>query len=48
MKLQPHPSELVADPGSRYFVIATSIKAYSIVYPIQSANAFSHYVAKTG
>ena len=34
---QPHPQELVAGLGSRYWVAETSIKTYSVGYPIQSA-----------
>jgi 2-methylcitrate dehydratase PrpD len=34
---QPQPAELVAELGSRYWVAETSIKTYSVGYPIQSA-----------
>jgi 2-methylcitrate dehydratase PrpD len=34
---QPRPAELVAGLGSRYWVAETSIKTYSVGYPIQSA-----------
>jgi len=34
---QPHPAELVAGLGSRYWIAETSIKTYSVGYPIQSA-----------
>lgn len=34
---QPRPAELVADLGSRYWIAETSIKTYSVGYPIQSA-----------
>jgi 2-methylcitrate dehydratase PrpD len=37
LSTQPHPEELVAGLGSRYFVAETSIKTYSVGYPIQSA-----------
>src|SRR5512135_2006932 len=34
---QPHPAELVAGLGNRYWIAETSIKTYSVGYPIQSA-----------
>jgi len=34
---QPHPAEMVAGLGSRYWIAETSIKTYSVGYPIQSA-----------
>ena len=34
---RPRPTELVANLGSRYWVAETSIKTYSVGYPIQSA-----------
>jgi 2-methylcitrate dehydratase PrpD len=34
---QPHPAEIVAGLGSRYWIAETSIKTYSVGYPIQSA-----------
>lgn len=34
---QPHPGEMVAGLGSRFFVTETAIKTYSVGYPIQSA-----------
>ncbi len=34
---QPHPAEMVAGLGSRFWVAETSIKTYSVGYPIQSA-----------
>ena len=34
---QPHPAEMVADLGSRFWIAETSIKTYSVGYPIQSA-----------
>jgi 2-methylcitrate dehydratase PrpD len=34
---QPHPAEIVADLGSRFWIAETSIKTYSVGYPIQSA-----------
>jgi 2-methylcitrate dehydratase PrpD len=34
---QPHPAELLAGLGSRYWIAETSIKTYSVGYPIQSA-----------
>jgi 2-methylcitrate dehydratase PrpD len=34
---QPHPEEIVAGLGSRYWIAETSIKTYSVGYPIQSA-----------
>ena len=34
---QPHPEEMVAGLGSRFWVTETSIKTYSVGYPIQSA-----------
>lgn len=34
---QPHPEEMVAGLGSRFFVTETAIKTYSVGYPIQSA-----------
>jgi 2-methylcitrate dehydratase PrpD len=34
---QPHPAEMVANLGSRYWIAETSIKTYSVGYPIQSA-----------
>jgi 2-methylcitrate dehydratase PrpD len=33
----PHPEEMVAGLGSRFFVTETAIKPYSVGYPIQSA-----------
>ena len=37
LSTQPHPNEFVAGLGSRFFVAETSIKTYSVGYPIQSA-----------
>ena len=34
---QPHPGEIVAGLGSRFWIAETSIKTYSVGYPIQSA-----------
>jgi 2-methylcitrate dehydratase PrpD len=34
---QPRPAEMVADLGSRFWIAETSIKTYSVGYPIQSA-----------
>jgi 2-methylcitrate dehydratase PrpD len=34
---QPHPEELVAALGNRFWIAETSIKTYSVGYPIQSA-----------
>jgi 2-methylcitrate dehydratase PrpD len=34
---QPHPAEMVAGLGSRFWIAETSIKTYSVGYPIQSA-----------
>jgi 2-methylcitrate dehydratase PrpD len=34
---QPHPEEMVAGLGSRFWIAETSIKTYSVGYPIQSA-----------
>jgi 2-methylcitrate dehydratase PrpD len=34
---QPHPAEIVAGLGSRFWIGETSIKTYSVGYPIQSA-----------
>lgn len=36
LSAQPHPSEMTADLGSRYWIAETSIKTYSVGYPIQS------------
>jgi 2-methylcitrate dehydratase PrpD len=33
---QPHPEEIMADLGSRYFVSETGIKTYSVGYPNQA------------
>ena len=33
---EPHPEEMVADLGSRYYVTETAIKPYSVGYPIQA------------
>jgi 2-methylcitrate dehydratase PrpD len=33
----PHPAEMVAGLGSRFWIAETSIKTYSVGYPIQSA-----------
>jgi 2-methylcitrate dehydratase PrpD len=37
LSTQPHPAEMVAALGSRYWIAETSIKTYSVGYPIQSA-----------
>jgi 2-methylcitrate dehydratase PrpD len=37
LSTQPHPAEMVAGLGSRYWIAETSIKTYSVGYPIQSA-----------
>ena len=37
LSTQPRPAELVAGLGTRYWVAETSIKTYSVGYPIQSA-----------
>ena len=34
---QPHPAEMVAGLGNRFWIAETSIKTYSVGYPIQSA-----------
>jgi 2-methylcitrate dehydratase PrpD len=34
---QPHPEEMVADLGRRFYVTETAIKTFSVGYPIQSA-----------
>jgi 2-methylcitrate dehydratase PrpD len=34
---QPHPAEIVAGLGSHFWIADTSIKTYSVGYPIQSA-----------
>jgi 2-methylcitrate dehydratase PrpD len=34
---QPHPAEMVAGLGARFWIAETSIKTYSVGYPIQSA-----------
>jgi 2-methylcitrate dehydratase PrpD len=34
---QPHPEELMAGLGSRYFISETAIKTFSVGYPIQAA-----------
>ena len=34
---QPHPREIVAGLGSRFWIAETSIKTFSVGYPIQSA-----------
>jgi 2-methylcitrate dehydratase PrpD len=42
LSAQPHPNELLAGLGSRYFIAETAIKTYPVAYPIQSAlDAFS-------
>ena len=33
---KPHPEEMVAELGSRYYVTETAIKPYSVGYPIQA------------
>src|SRR6202166_4053985 len=37
LSTQPHPAEMVAALGSRFWIAETSIKTYSVGYPIQSA-----------
>ena len=37
LSTQPHPAEMVAGLGSRFWIAETSIKTYSVGYPIQSA-----------
>lgn len=37
LSTQPRPAEMLAGMGSRYWVAETSIKTYSVGYPIQSA-----------
>src|SRR5216683_3619772 len=37
LSTQPHPAEMVAGLGTRYWIAETSIKTYSVGYPIQSA-----------
>jgi 2-methylcitrate dehydratase PrpD len=37
LSTDPHPSEMIAGLGSRYFVTETAIKTYSVGYPIQAA-----------
>jgi len=34
---QPHPEEMAADLGRRFYVTETAIKTFSVGYPIQSA-----------
>ena len=36
LSTDPHPEEMVAGLGSRYFVTETAIKAFSVGYPIQA------------
>jgi 2-methylcitrate dehydratase PrpD len=36
LSTQPHPADLVAGMGSRYWIAETSIKTFSVGYPIQS------------
>jgi 2-methylcitrate dehydratase PrpD len=49
LSTQPHPNELVAGLGSRYFIAETAIKTYSVGYPIQSAlDAFFTLHRETG
>ncbi len=37
LSTQPHPAEMVAGLGNRFWIAETSIKTYSVGYPIQSA-----------
>jgi len=37
LSTQPRPAEMVADLGNRFWITETSIKTYSVGYPIQSA-----------
>ncbi len=37
LSAQPHPAEMLAGLGDRYWIAETSIKTYSVGYPIQSA-----------
>ena len=36
LSTQPHPEEMVADLGSRFYVTETAIKPFSVGYPIQA------------
>jgi 2-methylcitrate dehydratase PrpD len=36
LSTNPHPEEMVADLGSRYYVTETAIKPFSVGYPIQA------------
>ena len=45
LSTQPHPAEMVAGLGSRFWIAETSIKTYSVGYPIQSAAGRVSYSA---